>query len=159
MKEDLIKKLAEKKINVETVYSCGHCQHPTGYDSIDAVEEHQSHCALNVENKSCAMCKYLTIYEDAPYPKNAVNTNDPNYLWVFGRYRKPFCEYKAKYLSVEDVYDSADHESCFEYSNELPKIRHTAQYTKWQELVEQAEKETKELEKEYEGTDIKVTGA
>lgn len=112
-------------------HSCRHCNRPVGYDTIEGIEGHLDRCLFNEKNKMCLMCKYLTIYEEAPYPKNH-QMRTPDVEWAFGNYRKPYCEKYDKYLDEETLMNKQP--DCFELSLDEIRIKHTKEYDKWLEL-------------------------
>ena len=112
-------------------HSCRHCSRPVGYDTIDGIEAHLDRCLFNEKNKMCLTCKFLTIYEEAPYPKNH-QMRTPDVEWAFGNYRKPYCERYDKYLDEETLMNSQP--DCFEEALTEIKIKHTKEYDKWLEL-------------------------
>ena len=79
----------------------------------------------------CTMCKYLTIYEEAPYPKNH-QMRTPDTEWAYGNYRKTYCAKYDKYLDEEDLLNSQP--DCFELALNDIRIKHTKDYDKWVEL-------------------------
>jgi len=112
-------------------HSCRHCNRPVGYDSIEGIEGHLDRCLFNEKNKMCTMCKYLTIYEEAPYPRNH-QMRTPDVEWAFGSYRKPYCEKYDKYLDEETLMNGQP--DCFELALDDIRIKHTKEYDKWLEL-------------------------
>jgi hypothetical protein len=112
-------------------HSCRHCNRPVGYDTIEGIEGHLDRCLFNEKNEMCLMCKYLTIYEEAPYPKNH-QMRTPDVEWAFGNYRKPYCEKYDKYLDEEDLMNKQP--DCFQLSLDEIRIKHTKDYETWLEL-------------------------
>ncbi len=112
-------------------HSCRHCNRPVGYDTIEGIEGHLDRCLFNEKNEMCLMCKYLTIYEEAPYPRNH-QMRTPDVEWAFGNYRKPYCEKYDKYLDEEMLMNKQP--DCFIEALDEIRIKHTKEYEKWLEL-------------------------
>ena len=126
----------------ESIYSCTHCNRPTGYTSKELVKEHVKECQFDERNKKCLMCKYLQITEEAPYPKNHKNYGDVDIEWAFGNYRQPYCTRYEKKLDKVDLLTK--HEDCFEYSNEMYKVKYSDGYKEWLRLSTEVEEEMKD---------------
>lgn len=112
-------------------HSCRHCSRPVGYDTIEGIQGHLDRCLFNEKNNMCLMCKYMTIYEEAPYPRNH-QMRTPDVEWAFGNYRKPYCDKYDKYLDEEDLMNKQP--DCFVEALDEIRIKHTKDYNTWLEL-------------------------
>jgi len=127
-------------------HSCRHCSRPVAWDTPQGIEGHLDRCLFNEKNSPCTLCKYLTIYMEAPYPKNMKMYNSPDVEWAFLNYNSPYCERYEKYLKEEDLL--AKHPDCFEVSSLEAKTKHTKEYDKYLELIDQTHEDYKVREDE-----------
>lgn len=131
-KEVIVERELKNEVRTEVVFSCKHCSRPTGYDTLEGVDEHIAQCLFKNDNKRCLMCKHLKIIEEAPYPKNNKLYKSVDTEWAFGSYRTPYCMKNEEILDEVEVHTY--HDECFELGEEMPVLDKTEEYVEWFEL-------------------------
>lgn len=141
-KDEIYERELKNEIIPEVVFSCNHCKRPTGYDTLQGIEEHLSRCLYKDANKSCVMCKRLKLIQEAQYPKNNKLWKSVDTEWAFGNFRTPYCMKKEKVIDEATVHNvDGCNEGCFELGLELPEIENTEEYVEWLELSTQLDEE------------------